>query len=1094
YLLWPGQFSTDRINIEGNFKFNGSNWYVELDAGRVLYQQDGTKVSPPGFFPPPEHRDRYLISLHDLIQEGNNDTSLAEIILSESTGGFRIEDIVQERNLKDKPSQKGKNTRNAQKMIRKYKMALKKQKQLKTEENKLESLYRKKHNIKKSRKKLEVVNHAADYLHTKNELKKLEDRLEKFPENISLVEGDEYEKIKKLNSNITGVKNKLNILKDKLKENRKLLFELDLKRKSLDYKFIIKLKNKRDNLKSAEKDIADMEDNLKQAEFKMKEERKHFLNFLENKNLEKLKKIKGTAYNELSTFARKAEKIQNKIDSFTCLENLLKPKTEIPEKEREVKNGIRYLEEWLQLPAPSHIVENKLKKITTVSTAVISLISVILSFTLNPLYLLLLLVSSGIIWYAGKGTQTDNYRKKAEKDFAQLTLESPSTWEKQNVRDKLEQLYELAVEIKLIKRHQQYWQDREKEYKKILKEKDKLEKRKKELINKYGLVPDTGENTIYYFTNRLSRWQDAYLELESLKSKLKNKQQRYKGIRRDLNNLLKQYGYNNSQESTEISANINDLEKRLREYQRVKENKYNLEKQIEQLENNLDKYKKSKIQIYENLNLKPGADNEVKKLCNVFSDYSKVKSKYDNLNFAWKRERTKLEQLPEFEESFLEQSLPELKEKKRELREKVDKYEKIQKNINEIETRIATAREGQSVEKALAAKERALDKLNRDLKNDYEKVAGKVLLDYVREVNKISNRPAVFKKAQKIFRRITRGKYKLEISNSKSPAFKAIDTISGKGKSLQQLSSGTRIQLLFSVRMAFVVIQEKGINLPLYLDETLANADDQRAEAIIRSVLEIVSEGRQCFYFTAQKDEVKKWLSILKADPFRSRINYKLIKLNQKSRQNNSTFSIDTEKIIPEIEYIPDASNLSHTEYGEELSVPDFNPYQGAESLHLWYIIEEVELLEKLLKMGIERWGQLKLLLKKNDYEFIAKNKKMDLIKDTGYCIEEFVESWKTGRGKPVDRLVLKESGAVSDNFIDEVTELAEKVEGRGKVLIQKLRKGAVSNFLTRKINELEEYFIKEGYIDTSDILNEEEIYIRMLSVISGGELVKIKN
>ncbi|MFW6269187.1 MAG: ATP-binding protein, partial [Bacillota bacterium] len=26
YLLWPGQFFTDRINIEGNFKFNGSNW------------------------------------------------------------------------------------------------------------------------------------------------------------------------------------------------------------------------------------------------------------------------------------------------------------------------------------------------------------------------------------------------------------------------------------------------------------------------------------------------------------------------------------------------------------------------------------------------------------------------------------------------------------------------------------------------------------------------------------------------------------------------------------------------------------------------------------------------------------------------------------------------------------------------------------------------------------------------------------------------------------------------------------------------------------------------------------------------------------
>ena len=62
-----------------------------------------------------------------------------------------------------------------------------------------------------------------------------------------------------------------------------------------------------------------------------------------------------------------------------------------------------------------------------------------------------------------------------------------------------------------------------------------------------------------------------------------------------------------------------------------------------------------------------------------------------------------------------------------------------------------------------------------------------------------------------------------------------------------------------AVRVAFLE-QDESARLPLLLDETLGTSDDGRAGAIIDSVIEIAREGRQVFYFTAQHDEVGKWV------------------------------------------------------------------------------------------------------------------------------------------------------------------------------------------------------------------------------------------
>ena len=98
------------------------------------------------------------------------------------------------------------------------------------------------------------------------------------------------------------------------------------------------------------------------------------------------------------------------------------------------------------------------------------------------------------------------------------------------------------------------------------------------------------------------------------------------------------------------------------------------------------------------------------------------------------------------------------------------------------------------------------------------------------------------------------------------PEFTAVDQVERRGRSLDQLSSGTRVQLLLAVRIAFVEQQEQGVKLPLLLDEVLGNSDDERARAIMEAVVELSREGRQIFYFTAQMDEVARWRALFAED------------------------------------------------------------------------------------------------------------------------------------------------------------------------------------------------------------------------------------
>ena len=85
------------------------------------------------------------------------------------------------------------------------------------------------------------------------------------------------------------------------------------------------------------------------------------------------------------------------------------------------------------------------------------------------------------------------------------------------------------------------------------------------------------------------------------------------------------------------------------------------------------------------------------------------------------------------------------------------------------------------------------------------------------------------------------------------------------------------------------------------------------------------------------------------------------------------------------------------------------------------------------------------------------------------------MDLWRQGRGRPVDRGVLEQCGAVSAVFIDRAAELAERVEGDGEAFLRALRDGALGHFRLNKMEELERELIEEGCIDVRERLDGEE-------------------
>jgi hypothetical protein len=283
-----------------------------------------------------------------------------------------------------------------------------------------------------------------------------------------------------------------------------------------------------------------------------------------------------------------------------------------------------------------------------------------------------------------------------------------------------------------------------------------------------------------------------------------------------------------------------------------------------------------------------------------------------------------------------------------------------------------------------------------------------------------------------------------------------------------------------AVRIAFLEQSETAC-LPLLMDEVLGTSDDERAAAIIDTVIALARNGRQIFYFTAQLDEIGKWVGRLDQEGLDHRF-IDLGKVRNLSAAQNAPLTI-----VPiKAEIIPAPEGSNHRAYADLLGVPNLDPCtEHIDGLHLWHVVDDVNLLYQLLDRGIVTWSQFRTLQDHGGIRLVhIDGDHLHRIESTARAVEVATEAWRVGRGKPVGREALQRMECVSVAFIDKIADLAKRHNGDAGGIIGSLVDREVPRWRDENTETLRISFETDGYLTTEEPLTLETIRIRTMAAV----------
>lgn len=1080
-LLWPERSLSD-CHLLGQFTLGDDEWLVEKVSGQSSFRRNGSNVgSLPEDFPSGELKEGYYLALHDLIQKETTNQSFADIIATESAGGYDIQALEDELDFNTRPSKAGRDTDRA------LSNALKELKKL---EEEVQSLHQKDSNYlpqlraqlkdaKQARKRRDLFSALIDYKEHAEQLQDSKQALRSFPDVFALMVGDERDKLKEVTSGIAQAKEKRRDAEKAIREASRRLQEVDLPDDGVSEGAIQELNERVDRLEK-------LEERKQSVNREIDEQttiREQALARLEGEgNEDRIRELGASGIDNLIEFSRHAEEVRSRLNAFNQLKGWFQEEEDPGANLAEVREGKSYLENWLQASARQGFATVQ-KKAMKALGVLHGITAALLGFLVDPWLSLLAVPGGFFVWLGWRESSETPKRRSSRERYAELSLGEPLHWDPDSVRGKVRQLSQLESRIVVANERKKFLSVKQNEVDGFQEKYELLKQKKRELVSQYGLAPEIDEAKLYWLIRRIDRYHQADEKLQGLISKQENLQVSLEEQRSTLSEKLSAYGYDCDGDSSAFRGHVRDLDKRRKRFARASDRLEAEERRKGEAQKRLEDLKQKKYELFDRLNLDVGDEARLVEYCEQLEDYKKIVRQVERQKAVCESKLEEVKTNEYFDEDLLSREKAELRREMKELSSRAEKREEIETDISRIEERVRQRKKKEEIETARTRLERARDRLKSQLYSDYDSLVGNVLLNDLREEGFRKTRPQVFKRSKKIFTRITKGNYKLEFGDESTHSFKAVDTRSGEWKNLNQLSSGTQIQLLLSVRMGFVKCQEEGVKLPLIMDEVLANTDDVKASEIMDVAIEFGREGRQVFYLTAQGDEVAKWQSRLRSS---DRLSSTFIDLGKVRRLEKSV------TIPDQLSYEFPGQDLSppqgrdHEEYGEVIGVPRFDPRKVPGSAHLWYIIEKPETLYSLLNAGIETWGQLRTLIESNA-QIIAElgKEQLNTIWQLGMALEEYSEGWKVGRNRQVDRAVIESSGAVTENFIEDVMNLVEACEGDPGKIIDGLIQGKVSGFRSSKIDELESYFHQKGYISREDQLTESELKTRMLASIT---------
>ncbi len=607
-----------------------------------------------------------------------------------------------------------------------------------------------------------------------------------------------------------------------------------------------------------------------------------------------------------------------------------------------------------------------------------------------------------------------------------------------------------------------------------------------DLRQNHGLALDREIPDLINLLNVVPRFRSARDETASLGAAVNQKQQELDTVLEVVASIFVDFGFERISSSTEAQQLLEKLELRLAEKQLQQEKQERDQKELDRLQLDLEEIDGTLSEFWKRLGLSAQTDGHlvrqlVEKLphwLNTLGEESRLQQQLELLNRDF-RLHPDLVDPAEAEKMSAEQLDIKLEELLAEARDR----DGIITEISRTEFQVEQARESLQVAEAQARADNAQTALLETREKEREITLGRILLDDVEQTYQQTSRPRVLASASDNFRDFTQGSYQLRVvpGENRSGCFAAFDTEKEENLGLGELSDGTRAQLLLAVRLAFIAQNESTAKPPIFLDESLTSSDPERFASIADRLARWAGrQQRQVFYLSSNPHDAKAWQRALNQADLPQP---KVIDLAKARGEGSAGIpSFDHENPV----LLPSPANMTAAEYARLLVVPALNPWGPNTESHLWYLLmDDLPQLHRLLLAATSTLGPF--LARKSEMVVLGKMtpQKISNLEARGRCLDAFFRNWRIGRSRPVTAETLLSSGAIGEKFMEKSRELLKEVGGDSVSFLAELRGKKVKRFATKKIEDLESYFLRERYLDPRDALQEEELAGSVILVVA---------
>lgn len=1111
-LLWPRAAAPARAVLGAHFHLDGREWGAEVDGRNAAYQRDGKDADPP-LLPPAEARDRYRLSLHELLSAENR--GFADEIVRESAGGYDLARAAASLHIRTGASRRGREAEALTEARARLQAARAEEAALQQDERRLGELTAQLEAAQAAARRERLLEHAVDYAVAASAEAEASAAVAAFPRELALLRGDEADRLAGIRGQLAEAERALAVAEGDRAAAAAELERSGLPGEGLEDEVLDTLRSRLALLRSLEQEIASKERGLGGARETSAEELRRIG---EVADATKLRGLDVVALDELAGFAEEAGKVRAAQQAAEARLKLLAraPDAEVVDAER-VGKGVLLLQQWLRAGTgegpDSASRERRLRTFGAVAAGLLAGAGVAaFALGLAHAFAFFLVLAGGLLLslILRPAAAAADPRKEYRREYERLGLERPRGWEPDEVTACLDRLESLRAQARQAEERVAERARLEPEVEAARADWTALESRRLELAGRFGVAPELDPAAFHLLANRISRWQDAERLATAHTAELEHLRGESRAALARSAERLAAFGYGAIDDVAELTGAMDGLTRRVERHRLALTELRHAEGRVAGSRKEIDALTAERRAIFERCGLGNGgledgglqddgaargalavpgvnsiSDPEmlIREWCTHHDSYGAAVKRRQEAEARRQGAHERLARTDGYEPGLEDRGADELRAELDVAARLAAGAAEIGKAIAEIEARLELARRGHAVEDALAEVERCEAALGEVRERDIRGVVGNALLEYVQGATRDAHRPPVFRRAQDLFTQITRGRYTLDFDEGATPAFRALDKTTSRGHALDELSSGTRVQLLLAVRLAFVESLESGARLPLVFDETLGNSDDDRAAAIMEATIALAAAGRQVFYFTAQPDEVGKWRGVLEG---MEGLEWAVIDLAHARKLARHEAAPPLPVVAPPDPGPPPPAGMSHDEYGLALLVPGVDLFADLGGVHLWHLVEDPELLHRLLARRLESWGALRALVEHGGEALLGDDvREYPRIQAAARALEVALELARIGRGRPVDRDAIKASEAVTATFMERVVKLLGEVEGDAARLVGAIEGGALRGFQTSRRERLRDYLEEHGYLDPRDPVAPDELRARIFAEVA---------